>query len=33
MSGVPLHERGQVYRGWCGIAKVAGILIPWLAWG
>ncbi len=33
MSGVTLYDRGQVYRGWRAIAKVGGILFPWLAWG
>ncbi|MCR9160583.1 MAG: thiol-disulfide oxidoreductase DCC family protein [Nannocystaceae bacterium] len=33
LSGVTLYDRGEVFRGWRAIAKVGGILFPWLAWG
>ncbi|MGH1349098.1 MAG: thiol-disulfide oxidoreductase DCC family protein [Nannocystales bacterium] len=33
MSGVTLYDRGSIDRGWRAIAKVGGILFPWLAWG
>jgi len=32
MSGVTLYDEGDVYRGWRAIARVGGILFPWLAW-
>lgn len=33
MSGVTLYDHGEVFRGWRAIAKVGGIVFPWLAWG
>ncbi|MEM6296160.1 MAG: DCC1-like thiol-disulfide oxidoreductase family protein [Myxococcota bacterium] len=32
LAGVTLYDHGAVYRGWEAIAKVGGILYPWLAW-
>lgn len=32
MQGVTLYDQGRVFRGWRAIAKVGGILYPWLAW-
>lgn len=32
LAGVTLYDHGQVFRGWQAIAKVGGILYPWLAW-
>lgn len=32
LAGVTLYDYGEVFRGWRAIAKVGGILYPWLAW-